>query len=434
MYIVYILGVLDTIFQTMAAIIQNISSYDNSTEFCNETCRSPDQIYPTRPSPQTSFDDVLDGLEYANIVLLPTCLIAGVCGNLITILVINTKSFSKMGSRYFLVALATSDIALLLTQPFNKMFVIKHFGQDYRALSAIGCKIFFWFFRTGKMTSSWFVVYLCLERFTAIKFPFRVKTIFSRRNCFVGIVMVYVIIGGFNAGWTYCSKVKNGMCYPDLIDKTDPGEVTLYRNMLTAGSSLYSLIPIIILVTVTPVIIISLVRTSKRRRGLTQARGKDMDLMRATTMLVAVMVTYVLFVTPITALHNVAFYIGVNAFGENTKRFLIFRDVAQILEQLNYTINFFLYVCSSRQFRTGVSSLLQHKKITNQFRKLAFGSSPNVPSTKNTKLSKKEVEENVKHSNGEKAAISTVDSGDLVQENVSKQEGDTGDAIQPSLN
>jgi hypothetical protein len=57
--------------------------------------------------------------HFANIVLLLTCLIAGVCGNLITILIINTKSFSKMGSRYFLVALAASDIALLLTQPFG---------------------------------------------------------------------------------------------------------------------------------------------------------------------------------------------------------------------------------------------------------------------------------------------------------------------------
>ena len=41
-----------------------------------------------------------------------------------------------------------------------------------------------------------------------------------------------------------------------------------------------------------------------------------MNLMGATTMLVAVMVIYVLFVTPITALHNIAFYIGVNAFDE----------------------------------------------------------------------------------------------------------------------
>jgi hypothetical protein len=75
-------------------------------------------------------------------------------------------------------------------------------------------------------------------------------------------------------------------------------------------------------------------------------------------------------------------------------------------------------MCLSRQFRTGVSSLLQHKKITNQFRKLAFGSSSNAPSIKNTKRSQKEEEENVKPSNGEKAVISTVDSGDLVQENV----------------
>jgi hypothetical protein len=56
-----------------------------------------------------------------------------------------------------------------------------------------------------------------------------------------------------------------------------------------------------------------------------------------------------------------------------------------------------------------------------------------APSIKNTKRSQKEEEESAKPSNGEKAVISTVDSGDLVQENVSRQEGDTDDAIQPSL-
>ncbi|XP_063429698.1 neuromedin-U receptor 2-like [Mytilus trossulus] len=384
------------------------SANNTSTVYCNGTCQTSE---PFAISTRTVYDDALEGLEYVNIILLPTCLVVGVFGNLITIFIMNSKAFSKMGSRYFLAALAVSDVTLLLAQPFNKMFVLELFGRDLRALSAVGCKLFFWFFRTGKMTSSWFVVYLCLERFTAVLFPFRVKIFFSKRNCLIGIVAVYFVIGGFNAGWTYCSKIDSkGVCNPDSFDRKDPQAVTLYRSMLTAGSSLYSLIPIIIIVTVTPIILVSLGRLSKARKKLTNTKGNSSDLTRATTMLVSVMVSYVIFVTPITALHNIAFYIGVDAFGQNTKKFLIFRDVSQILEQLNYTVNFFLYVCSSRPFRDGVSQILRLDKIFESLHRLTSrirSTDSKTNSSKISKLSDKGTQEKQKSLDEEKGASSS---------------------------
>ncbi|CAC5418763.1 unnamed protein product [Mytilus coruscus] len=405
---------MEPVYQNTSGLPLNTSADNTFTVFCNGTCQRTES---PAISPRTVYDDVLEGLEYVNIILLPTCLVVGVFGNLITIFIMNSKAFSKMGSRFFLIALAVSDATLLLAQPFNKMFVYELFGRDLRALSEVGCKLFFWFFRTGKMTSSWFVVYLCLERFTAVLFPFKVKIFFSKRNCLIAIAAVYFVIGGFNAGWTYCSKIDSkGVCNPDSFDRKDSQAVTLYRSMLTAGSSLYSLIPIIIIVTVTPIILVSLVRRSEARKKLTKTKGNSSDLTRATTMLVSVMVTYVLFVTPITALHNIAFYIGVDAFGQNTKKFLIFRDVSQILEQLNYTVNFFLYVCSSRPFRAGVSEILRLEKLFDGLQRLTSRSrSTDSKTTSITKSSDSGTHEKQKPLDVEKRASSLEvlqDSGD----------------------
>jgi uncharacterized membrane protein len=48
------------------------------------------------------------------------------------------------------------------------MFIIQFFGRDIRAISSFGYKLLFWFFRTGKMMSSWVVVCFCVERFVAV--------------------------------------------------------------------------------------------------------------------------------------------------------------------------------------------------------------------------------------------------------------------------
>lgn len=343
---------------TMENLVSNVSDVvlnATTSTMCNGSCMTP----VSQPAGRTIYDDVLDGLEYVNIAMLPTCLVLGVLGNMITLIIMNTKAFSSLTSRYFLMSLAVSDCILLLTQPFNKIIVIKYFQRDFRALSDAGCKIYFWLFKSGKMTSSWFVVFLCLERFTAVQFPFRFKTVFRKRNCLIAVAIVYSVMAIFNGAWAYASKITNdGICHPDEYDKADPSAVALFNAMLTAGSCLYSLIPIIILVTVTPVIIINLVRRSYARKKMAENKGKDMDIIRITSMLLAVAITYVLLVAPVTVMHNVAFYLGMHAFGENPKPFLIYRDVSQILEQLNYTINFFLYVASNRQFRIGVVQLL----------------------------------------------------------------------------
>ncbi|XP_063425889.1 somatostatin receptor type 2-like [Mytilus trossulus] len=305
-------------------------------------------------------------LDYVNMVSIPICLITGVLGNTITIILMNTKTFSHFASKYFLIGLAIADTSVLLTQPFKNMFVIRYFGVDLRALSTIGCKFYFCVHRAGKMMSSWFVVYMALERLAAVRFPLKVKIWFSKRNTLIGVGLMMLLIIGFTAGYSYCTKIdQNNICNPDVYDRNDSSAVMLYRQMLNTGVTLYFIGPLVILLIATPTIIISLIKHEHDKAKLSQFNAKN-ALARPTAMLLSVMFAYIIFVTPIGVVRIIVNYHGVNLFAVKMTWFSTFRDISHFLELINYSINFFLYACTSRQFRRCLTLLLCTKKITNR--------------------------------------------------------------------
>ncbi|KAL4228185.1 Olfactory receptor [Mactra antiquata] len=308
---------------------------------------------------------IRDGFYTAGSVITPIFLATGLFGNIVTIITMASKSFSGMTSRYILIALALSDTTLLLTQPFNKQFMQKLLGYDARALSDFGCKAFFHIFKTGKMTSSWLIVILCFERFIAVVFPFKAKIIITKTSILGLIVIDYLFIGTYNAVWTFSSIIVNGVCKPDV---TYPDTKEKYRDFLLAGSSFYSLIPMIIMAILTPIIVVRLIQQKRSRQALTNKTGRNKasdDSVRISVMLIGVVVAYVTFILPITVVHNLAFWRNVSAFDTNTQQFFVLREVAQILELLNYSTNFVLYVFCSTKFRQRALEILGINKCRN---------------------------------------------------------------------
>lgn len=304
----------------------------------------------------------IDVLSYINYFLLPLLLVLGLTGNTLTIIIMQTKRYTHLTSRIFLIALALSDSVLLLTQPFNKNFILTLFQTDLRAMSNVGCKVFFVIFKTAKMSSSWFLVFICWERFVAVWFPLKAKMICTKRVAFCLILAVYFIILTYTSVWSYASQITpKGICHPDVYDKSDPNEVRRFGAFLLGGLSIYSLIPMCFLITMTPMIALKLTRHGQKRKsmiGKSARKATSQDTNRTTIMLVGVMVAYILLISPVTALHMSAFFLRVNAFGSNALGFLVFKEVSQILEQINYAINFFLYVLTSSMFRQGFQEIL----------------------------------------------------------------------------
>ena len=320
------------------------SNVTNSTDTLSERQKMLEQI-----------KGVMFMLQY---ITLPLFLVAGLFGNILTILTMASKQFSHLTSRYLLIALAISDTTLLLTQPFNKLWVIKLFGTDLRAaFSDTGCKLFFHIFKTGKMTSSWLVVLLCFERFVAVVFPLKAKFIIKKWVIFLGIALDYIVIGTYNAVWSFSSGVVGGFCKPDLPHPA-------FKFFIIGGCTLYSFLPAAILLVMSPQIMFRILLQVRKRRSLTSGSAKtklsrkEDEMIRASIMVVAVMIAYIILVLPITVVHLYAFLTSVSAFDENDLGFFIFREIAQMLEQVNYSINFFFYVLCSSTFRRRVFELL----------------------------------------------------------------------------
>ncbi|XP_056009426.1 thyrotropin-releasing hormone receptor-like [Ostrea edulis] len=308
-----------------------------------------------------SLKKAMEILSCTNYFLQPLFLILGLAGHTLTVIIMQRRRYSQLASRFFLIALALSDSVLLLTQVFNKNFVLTYLRMDVRALSSVGCKAFFVIFKTAKMSSSWFLVFICWERFVAVWFPLKAKFICTKRVAWALILIVYVLITTYTSVWSYASQItKKNICHPDVYDKTNTSEVSRFGTFLIGGLSIYSLIPMIFLITMTPLIVLKLARQGRKRKsmvGKSYRKTSSSDSSRTTFMLVGVMVAYILLISPVTALHMSAFFLRLNAFGSNASGFLIFKEVCQILEQINYAINFYLYVLTSSLFRVGLKEL-----------------------------------------------------------------------------
>jgi hypothetical protein len=205
--------------------------------------------------------------------------------------------------------------------------------------------------------SSWAVVGLCFERFIAVWFPLKAKVFITKRLTLIFIAFASVTIVSFNAGWSYASKVVDGRCNPDVYNYTDFTERMTFGVMLQVGTGIYSNVPIITLVIFTTLIVVKLFLHRRKRRSLTSRPSGDQDG-RITAMLISIASAYIILIFPITVLHNLAYQKRVPAYTEASAGISIYKEVAQFMEQLNYCLNFFLYVMTSRQFRQALCAKL----------------------------------------------------------------------------
>lgn len=336
----------------------------NSTSTWHDVTTSTTNLSLTTPLPQDTGPSMVD---YINYMFLPITVFVGVAGNLLTILVMKSRYFSTTPSSYLLICLAISDSVLLLTQPFNKAFFIKIIGQDVRAFQSAFCKLYFVIRRASKMTSSWFVVGLCLERFIVVWFPLKAKFVVTKRVLLAGILTVYGVIFSFTGAWSYASEIVKGKCQPDVYDRNDPTAREIFGAMLRTGSCLYSVAPMVILLILTPLIIAKLIHHKRKRKFLTgSSANKSKDDGRVTAMLIGIVIAYVILVLPITVLHNAAYELKISAFSSNNDGFNTFKEISQFLEQLNYSSNFFLYVMTSQRFRSVLKDFVTCRSLSSQ--------------------------------------------------------------------
>lgn len=322
-------------------------------------------------------DDVIPlATDYVGSILLPVFFVVGLVGNLLTISIMSSRAYRQLPVSKFLIALSLSDILVNLLIPFNKLAIRQLLGADLRALSSAGCKLYFWAYRFSRLTSSWMVVMICCERFVAVWAHIKAKYINTTRNAYVIIGIVYggfAVYAGYVCSWS--DQVIRGIC---IINSRQPGLYDRTRAFLAIGLALYSLLPSLVLIALTSLLVFKLVRLNRRKeqpasgagRSSTaggqipkeSTGGKSIRTSRTNIMLLSVVVAFIVLITPNALAHVVSFALGKNIFEANDSLSTFLREASQIMEQLNHSINFVLYVISSKRFRDGIRSIFNSKK------------------------------------------------------------------------
>ncbi|CAH1795501.1 unnamed protein product [Owenia fusiformis] len=132
-------------------------------------------------------------------ITMPLCLIIGIPGNILNIIILCQNLFSESSASIdsILLALAFSDmICLAIGTP---RYIISYVaGYDFTAHSDIGCKLFKFLNFVFSDFSSWLVMLISLERLVAVVWPCHVKSWCSHKKIKITIAAFLVFLIGIN--------------------------------------------------------------------------------------------------------------------------------------------------------------------------------------------------------------------------------------------
>lgn len=238
------------------------------------------------------------------------------------------------------------------------------------------------------MTSSWLVVLICIERFVAVCLPMKAAYLNTKKHVVIGIVLVYLIIGTYNGVWvSFADRLIGGTCTPNTKPE---GLAHVTRAFLIVGLTIYSFIPCLILFVCTTCIIVSLFASRNLRKRLTVGSNSyDDQTSKTTAMLLCIIVAFVLLVLPITFAHLISFIQSQPLFESKEPGIVFYREISQVLEHLNYSINFVLYILACPSFRNQVPVIMrcrQQSRSSGVFQGVALQNSNNSDKSNLTNL------------------------------------------------
>ena len=332
---------------------------DTASDVSDDATRMTNDSIDGRDNSTTDDSDqhIIDKNNYIEKISAPITTVVGIVTNTATLVALKGTPFSAIPSSHILSSLAVADTLTLVTVQFHKKVLVDLIGKDVRALSNEGCKLFFFVVHFAKMLSAWFVVLICIERFVVICFPFHAKGMCTKTSAFRGIAVVIALSVVYSGIWTLSTRTdERSQCNPSFVDPQTRLQATI---LIVIGSALIGIVPMAILIVLTPVMCLVLYKYRNLRKGMTSSRTNDVT--KTSSMLITLCVTYVILQLPLIVAHNMASNRSENVYTTKYVPLVVLYKVGNILESINYSCNFFLYIACNRMFRLKILSLFQTK-------------------------------------------------------------------------
>ena len=294
----------------------------------------------------------------------PIFLLIGLLGN--SVAIITLIRMRNGGGIYFLIALSLADVGVLIGwsvfwfQEFFKPVLMDHYDWV--------CKCVYFEFYTSLHCSVSILVAMTTERFVAVCFPLQSKIICRKKHCVIVIGVIILIFLTLNCHNLFTRQVldvwdNTTMCLHGRIATSDMpyGDFHVYV-WPWIDAAIYSFVPITSIFVLNS-LIIAKVKMSTKMPG---KNVKDTQSKQLTRTLLIVSFSFLFLTLPI----------GVVLIVEKNWDFVddpfqydlwsFFRAIAELMELMNHSINFFLYCFGGGQFReyvkqTFCSCRMQHE-------------------------------------------------------------------------
>ena len=288
------------------------------------------------------------------VVILPSvfCVI-GIITNTLVIIVIVKGSLMHIVFMSILMLLAITDNValcaanLLFTDLFGSIF-----GE-----SVLSCHILSFLVPCSGFFSSWLIVLISVERFTAVFFPLKVHIYFTLNRTYMVMVGLAVVSCMISAIYPFAVDIDNNDGYPYCY--LEGASVNIDLAVLILSVLLYSIIPFSI-ISIFNIFIVtklqskSVFRIQPQNFRKISSRDKSLVIMMYVICIVFVVTTFPLTVSLITiSLLEHVYNLEWNSVNE------WFHILALILANINHGMNFFFYCITGSVFRKALFNLFR---------------------------------------------------------------------------
>ncbi|XP_045173503.2 growth hormone secretagogue receptor type 1-like [Mercenaria mercenaria] len=316
---------------------------------------------------------------WAKFLSTPVIVLVGILGNMLSFIVMKTKTLRHKSYSHYLCALAVFDTLTLIIRQIESVdeYLVSHQKTSgvFQQFSDGSCKLYNFIVHVITLMCSWLVVFMAVERLIAVCFPFK-KVYFRKETGAVVAIGILFICVCLTQSFRFL-MIEHVM-YDDKNNIRDCLATEKHAEIYTSLDvyfflwTLVFVLPVVFIILCNSLVLFHIFRVKKDLQkednflSYRTDRARERKY-RSTCMLLIVTFTYIITLLPLFTLSlivDVTIKVGSLETARNTYVALRpYIDISVSVSLLNYAANFFIYVLSGKRFRFELKNLFIKKRI-----------------------------------------------------------------------
>ncbi|XP_074652937.1 growth hormone secretagogue receptor type 1-like [Tubulanus polymorphus] len=286
-------------------------------------------------------------------VVMPFTFVVGTVGNILALKVLVQPRYTRTSTGVYMIALEIFDVFVITL--FLPVLFVRIVFQEVVVGDAF-CQFYVFLVNVTPLLSNNTLALMSLDRVIVVTFPLRAKSICTTYKAKLCLVILVFVVIGFSIYRTIPIQMFINSTGKDC-DSILVGSVRVITANIQIALQVW--VPFLVILVCNVIIVFGLISSAQQRKLLQGPQGSTSSSSGGTSltvMLVVVSVVFLLLHIPV-VLHRLLRDIHQSGADAITLNALYW--AARALMCLNSAINFFLYMLSSKQFR---SSIFKHNR------------------------------------------------------------------------